>query len=231
MTLVGLLAGLIVIAAGVVALLWGSKLYKFLLPFLTGLAGVFLGLAVGAELDSTFYALVLAAVLGIAGAVLAFFLWKAGVVINFVTFGYLAGTLLVRGLGLESQWFAVLVGVTLGLAAGYFVIAFRAWEWLLAIGMSLNGAFLISAGVISILYGAEVAFRHRTEWTGDYNVPTWMDILFFVLAAGLALYGFRFQVMTNPDIQEWKFERSLMKAEKQMASPSSKKSSKKKSKK
>lgn len=232
MTLLGLLTGVAFIAIGLVALFYGSKIYKFLLPITTGLGGILLGIEIGAQTDSTFNAILFAVVFGFLGALLAFVLWKLGVVLNFVIAGYLAATLLVRAVGIDSSWFAVLIGISVGLAAGYFVVMFQLWEYMLAIVMSLNGAFIVTVGIVALIYGAEVAFRHSGYWTTDYSIPAWMDVILFVVAASLALYGFKHQLETNPEVQTLRLDRDLMKMEKKNGpSPSATKSNKKKGKK
>jgi hypothetical protein len=147
--------GLLAIIAGVVMLFAGQFVLRFVLPiwgFFAGFAfgsGLFAALA-DERVLGTLLGWVTGLVFALIFAVLAYLYYAVAVIIAMAAFGFAIGAGLVVALGIDWNWVAILVGLTVGLILGLVSVFANMPMIVLALVGSLAGAASVVGGFMLI---------------------------------------------------------------------------------
>ena len=121
---------LITAAIGLLALLFGYRIFKLLLPLL----GFFVGLVVGAQVVASIFGegflasvigVVAGLVVGLLFGALAYVWWWLGVILVFAGMGYALGVSILPAFGLELDFVSVLVGLAVAVVFAIGAIVLR----------------------------------------------------------------------------------------------------------
>ena len=112
------IVALIVLAVGLVALFFGYRLFTAILPILGFVAGAAAGaqavfLIFGDGFLATVTSIVVAIIVGIVFAALAYFVWALGVVLAVAGMGFAVGTAILPAIGLDLDVVSWVIGVAL----------------------------------------------------------------------------------------------------------------------
>jgi Domain of unknown function (DUF4203) len=127
---VDVFVALITAAIGLLALLFGYRIFKLLLPLL----GVFVGLVVGAQVVASIFGegflasvigVVAGLVVGLLFGALAYVWWWLGVILVFAGMGYALGVSILPAFGLELDFVSVLVGLAVAAVFAIGAIVLR----------------------------------------------------------------------------------------------------------
>jgi len=127
---VDVFVALITAAIGLLALLFGYRIFKLLLPLL----GFFVGLVVGAQVVASIFGegflasvigIVAGLVVGLLFGALAYVWWWLGVILVFAGMGYALGVSILPAFGLELDFVSVLVGLAVAAVFAIGAIVLR----------------------------------------------------------------------------------------------------------
>lgn len=185
-----IVVGLFAILAGGVMLFAGQFVLRLVLPiwgFFAGFAfgaGLFAGLA-----DERFLGSVLGwasgFVFALLFAVFAYLYYAVAVVLAMAAFGFAIGSGLVVALGIDWNWVAVLVGLTVGAVLGLVSVLGNMPMIVLAVVSAIAGAVCVVAGLMLLVGSMESADFTRGAFT-DAVEASWGWYLALVV---LALVG------------------------------------------
>ena len=185
-----ILLGLLAVVAGAVMVFAGQFVLRMVIP----IWGFFAGFAFGAGLwsqfaDERFLGTVLGWVTGLffalVFAVFAYLYYAVAVVLTMAAFGFAIGSGLIVALGIDWNWVAVLVGLTLGLVLG-LVAAFGNMPMIvLSVASAIAGAVSVTAGLMLVVGSLNSAdFTQGTVTESIKDGTGW-----YLLALALALVG------------------------------------------
>jgi hypothetical protein len=148
----------LMILAGVVYLLWGLEIYKFLVILNAALLGAFLGAIVGTKVGEEIVAAAIGAFM--AGAV-AWSLMKYAVSLMGGIFGALAGASLWRAFSLppELSWAGAMSGLIL-----FGLMSFIVFNGSVMTYMSLQGAVMLLMGVLGLASKYQDLMPKLSQW-------------------------------------------------------------------
>ncbi|MGH2533518.1 MAG: DUF4203 domain-containing protein [Thermomicrobiales bacterium] len=144
------LVGLFVILVGATVCLLGLRLWFYLLPIWSFVAGFFTGASIasavfGDSFLSTVVGWVFGLVVGLVFALLSYLIWYAGAIIAAGSVGALAGSGLMAAIGVDAEWIVFLVA-----AAGAVLVALAALVLAIPIYIVLfSTAFAGATGVVA----------------------------------------------------------------------------------
>jgi hypothetical protein len=172
-----LLIAVLSIGLGLAACFMGYKLFRVLLPFLAALYGY--NVAAGwFSPEAWFWPVIVGLLIGVAFALMAYFLWSLTVGIGGVALGFGAGTQLATFLGLGGV-LAPVLGIIVAVIFG--IMFFSARDVLVMASTALGGAGLALTGLAVMLPGL-------LGWLANSS-----NLITFVLTIVLAASGFFFQ--------------------------------------
>ena len=124
------IVALIVLAVGLVALFFGYRLFTAILPILGFVAGAAAGaqavfLIFGDGFLATVTSIVVAIIVGIVFAALAYFVWALGVVLAVAGMGFAVGTAILPAIGLDLDVVSWVIGVALAAALAIIAVVMR----------------------------------------------------------------------------------------------------------
>jgi len=196
---VDFIVALIVLAVGLVALFFGYRLFTAILPILGFVAGAAAGaqavfLIFGDGFLATVTSIVVAIVVGIVFAAIAYFVWAAGVVLAVAGMGFAVGTAILPALGLDLDVVSWVIGVAVAAALAIIAVVMRLPK-IIVIGLTaLWGSGATIAGVLVFLnqvepeelgYGAVDAVVSQSF--------IWIVVLFALAAIGAAFQAYSTQ--------------------------------------
>jgi hypothetical protein len=151
-----IILGLLAILAGGVMLFAGQLVLRFVLPIWGFFAGFAFGAGLVAELaDERFLGTLLGWVLGLVFALLfavfAYLYYVVAVILAMAAFGFAIGSGLVVALGIDWDWVAVLVGVTVGAVVGVVSVFGNMPMIVLVVFSSFAGAVGVVAGLMLLV--------------------------------------------------------------------------------
>ena len=150
------IVALIALGAGLVALFFGYRLFTAILPILGFIAGAAAGaqavnLIFGDGFLVTITSIIVAVIVGIVFAALAYFVWALGVVLAVAAMGFAVGTAILPAFGLDLDVTSWLIGVAVAAALSIIAVVMRLPK-LIVIGVtSLWGSGASIAGVLVFL--------------------------------------------------------------------------------
>ena len=199
--------GLFAIIAGAVILFAGQFVLRLVIP----IWGLFAGFAFGAGLfaglaDERFLGSVLGWISGIVCALLfallAYLFYAVAVVLAMAAFGFAIGSGLVVALGIDWNWVAVLVGITVGAVLGLISIFGNMPMVVLAVASSIAGAVSVVGGLMLLFGSIDSSDFTQSSFT-DAIQNSW---LWTLLVVALAVAGIvaqtRARVTTNRTVRE-----------------------------
>jgi hypothetical protein len=152
---IALVTGLVAIVIGLLACFAGYRVFRIVLPIL----GFLVGLGVGAQLASLLFnepylasplSWVVAIVVGLVAATIAFVWWYVSVALAIAGLGYAIGFGAVVGLG-GGDTAAVVVGVALGVIFAVAAIVLRIPTGIVIVVSALWGASALLGGTLVLL--------------------------------------------------------------------------------
>lgn len=183
------LINIIAILIGVAMLFWGYPLFRVWLA----IAGFMFGTMIGNSLGNTYlpgdlWPVVLAIVVGLILAVLAFAIYRLGAVLIGAFLGAILLSLVFGLFGVPPAWWIYLIGAVLGaILAGMMVVPF------IKIASSFNGAYLIMLGIFSWIQNVSIADQQQLLLISHENLPWY----FYAGVIILTIIGFVFQMSAN----------------------------------
>lgn len=183
------LINIIAILIGVAMLFWGYPLFRIWLA----IAGFMFGTMIGNSLGNTYlpgdlWPVVLAIVVGLILAVLAFAIYRLGAVLIGAFLGAILLSLVFGLFGVPPAWWIYLIGAVLGaILAGMMVVPF------IKIASSFNGAYLVMLGIFSWIQNVSIADQQQLLLISHENLPWY----FYAGVIILTIIGFVFQMSSN----------------------------------
>lgn len=183
------LINIIAILIGVAMLFWGYPLFRIWLAIAGFMFGTMLGNSLGnTYLPGDLWPVVLAIVVGLILAVLAFAIYRLGAVLIGAFLGAILLSLVFGLLGVPPAWWIYLIGAVLGaILAGMMVVPF------IKIASSFNGAYLIMLGIYSWIQNVSIADQQQSLLISHENLPWY----FYAGVIILTIIGFIFQMNAN----------------------------------
>ena len=196
-----LFVALIAVAVGLVAVFFGYRLFRAVLPVF----GFVLGAIVGAQAVNlifgdgflvTILSIVTAVVVGLVFGLLAYFFWALGVVLAVGGMGFAIGSALLPAFGLDMDITSWIIGVVVGAGFAVAAIVLRLPRAIVTVVTALWGAGATLGGVMVLLQIIE------PEQLGYGGVDAVVSESFLWLLAfiALAVVGAIFQAMTSAEI-------------------------------
>lgn len=197
MTFQVICTAILAVAIGLVALLYGYRLFLILLP----IWGFIAGFAIGATATSALFGegflsnitgWIIGFIVGLVFAVLSYLIYIVGVALLSATFGFFLGygfMLIFMNPGLIPT----LVGIAMAVIVAFVVLAFKIQKPILEFITAFGGATAILTGIL-LLFG-----RISFESLGENPVQFVIQDSWFWLIGWLVLgfVGFTFQINSN----------------------------------
>jgi hypothetical protein len=190
--------GLLAIAIGLLACFAGYRVFRIVLPIL----GFLVGLGIGAQLAEALFnepylgsvlSWVIAIVVGLVAATIAFIWWYVSVALAIAGLGYAIGYGVAAGLGVGATA-AIVTGVAVGVLVAIAAIVLRIPTALVIVVSAFWGASALLGGALVLLGRIEPGqLRHGTV---DVVIADSLLLLAIWLAIGIA--GAVVQWMTTP---------------------------------
>lgn len=183
------LINIIVILIGVAMLFWGYPLFRVWLA----IAGFMFGTVVGNMIGSLYlpgdpWPIVLAIIVGLLFAVLAFAIYRLGAVLIGAALGAIFLSLILGLLGVAPAWWIYLIGAVLGaILAGLMVVPF------IILASSFNGAYVIMVGIFSLIQNVSITDQQQYMLISHDNLPWY----FYAGVIILTIIGFVSQMSAN----------------------------------
>ncbi len=150
-----LLIGILAIAIGLLACFAGYRVFRIVLPFL----GFLVGMGIGAQLALTFLgeppfgslaSWLVAIVVGLVAATIAFVWWYVSVALTIAGLGYAIGYGIAVGLGLDANA-ALVVGIVLAVVFGLAAVVLRIPTAVVIVVTAFWGASVAVGGVMVLI--------------------------------------------------------------------------------
>ena len=189
---------LITAAIGLLALLFGYRIFKLLLPLL----GFFVGLVVGAQVVASIFGegflanvigIVAGLVVGLLFGALAYVWWWLGVILVFAGMGYALGVSILPAFGLELDLVSVLVGLAV---AAVFAIGAIVLRMPKLIVIAITGLWGSGATI-----AAWLVFTNQIEpdqlGYGAVNAVVVQSTFWLIVFFAVAVVGMAFQLAST----------------------------------
>jgi Domain of unknown function (DUF4203) len=196
-----LFVALIAISIGLVAVFFGYRLFRAVLPIFGFVLGAIVGaqavnLIFGDGMFSTILSIVTAVVVGLVFGVLAYAFWALGVILVVGGMGFAIGSALLPAFGLDADVISWVIGLAVGLGFAAAAFVLRLPRAIVTVVTALWGAGATLGGVMVLLQIIE------PEQLGYGGVDAVVSESFIWLLAyiALAVVGAIFQAMTSAEI-------------------------------
>ena len=196
-----LFVALIAVSVGLVAVFFGYRLFRAVLPVFGFVLGAIVGaqavnLIFGDGFLSTILSIITAVVVGLVFGVLAYAFWALGVILVIGGMGFAIGSALLPAFGLDADVISWVIGaaVALGFAAAAFVL--RLPRAIVTVVTALWGAGATLGGVmvlLQIIEPEELGF-------GGVDAVVSESFLWLLAFIALAVVGAVFQAFTTAEI-------------------------------
>lgn len=190
--------GLVAILIGLLACLAGYAVFRVVLPIL----GFFVGLGLGAQLAARLFnepylgsplSWVIAIVIGLVVATIAFIWWYVSVALTIGGLGYAIGYGAAAGVGADAT-LLVIVGVVVAVLFALVALLLRVPIFIVILVTAFWGASALIGGVLIMLNRIEPGeLRNGSVDVVIHNSPTWLAIWL-----GLGILGVIVQWFTTP---------------------------------
>ncbi|HPJ02119.1 MAG TPA: DUF4203 domain-containing protein [Candidatus Limiplasma sp.] len=175
---------IVAILIGLLMCFFGYRLFRVWL-FVAGLfLGAYLGYYLGRQIGGDVWPIVGAAVIGIALAALAYWLYKVGAVLIGALLGASLVLVVLNSLGVDPVWWTAAIGAVAGaLIAGLFIKEF------IIVGSALNGATMATVGVYALITGKDYLAEQSKELL---TFPWYILVIVAVVTVIAAIGQFRY---------------------------------------
>jgi Domain of unknown function (DUF4203) len=196
-----LFVALIAIAIGLVALFFGYRLFRAVLPVFGFVVGAIVGaqavfLIFNEGVFATVLSIVTAVVVGLVFGVLAYAFWALGVILVVGGMGFAIGSALLPAFGLDADIVSWLIGLAVGLGFALAAFVLRLPRAIVTVVTALWGAGATLGGVMVLL---QIIEPEQLGYGGVDAVVS--ESLIWLLAyIALAVVGAIFQAMTSAEI-------------------------------
>ena len=196
-----LFVALIAVAIGLVALFFGYRLFRAVLPVFGFVLGAIVGaqavnLIFGDGFLSTILSIITAVVVGLVFGLLAYAFWALGIILVVGGMGFAIGSALLPAFGLDADIISWLIGLAVGLGFAAAAFVLRLPRAIVTVVTALWGAGATLGGVMVLLQIID------SEQLGYGGVDAVVSESFIWLLAyiALAVVGAIFQAMTSAEI-------------------------------
>ena len=193
---------LITAAIGLIALFFGYRIFKLLLPLL----GFFVGLVVGAQVVASIFGegflssvigVVAGLVVGLLFGALAYVWWWLGVVLVFAGMGYALGYAILPAFGMDADFISVLIGLAVAAVFAIGAIVLRMPK-LIVIGVTAlwgSGA-VIAAWLVFVneLQPEQLGF-------GAVSAVVAYSTFWLIVYFAVAIVGMAFQLVSTQEYE------------------------------
>lgn len=197
---------LLMLAAGVALLARGYRLARFIIPLWGFVAGLSIGGAIIADMDSapflgTVLGVLVGLVLGAIFALLAYLYYAAAVVILAAAAGYWAGSSFITLLGFDPGFISAAVGLLAGIAVALAAILSNAPKYVLIFLTAMAGAMATVGGLLLLFNQIPLDSFSYAAVNQALNVSFGWTIV----AVAFMVTGIVFQVRTteNYTLEAW----------------------------
>jgi hypothetical protein len=194
-----IVVGVVAVAVGILACFAGYRVFRIVLPIL----GFIVGLGVGAELAARFLGApyldsvtswVVAILVGLVFASIAFFWWYASVALTIAGLGYAIGYGGAIGAGADAS-LATIVGIVVAVVFALAAIVLRIPAAIVIVMSAFWGASAIVGGALVLLGRIGVADLRN----GSVDVVIGESVLLLGVWLALAVIGVAVQWFTRPE--------------------------------
>lgn len=209
-----ILLGLLAIIAGGVMLFAGQFVLRFVFPIWGFFAGFAFGAGLWAALADerilgTLLGWVTGLVCALVFAVLAYLYYAVAVILAMAAFGFAIGSGLVVALGIDWNWVAVLVGLTIGAILGLVSVLGNMPMIVLALVSSVAGAVSVVAGLMLLVGSLNSADFTQAAFSDAVSASWGWSLTLLVLAVVGFVAQTRARVDRSRTINEaWYAERT-----------------------
>jgi len=201
-----ILFALLILLAGVALLARGYRFARILIPLWGFIAGLSIGGAIIADMDSapflgTVLGILVGLVLGAIFALLAYLYYAAAVVILAAAAGYWAGSSFITLLGFDAGFLSAAVGLLAGIAVAVAAILSNAPKYVLIFLTAMAGAMAVVGGVLLLFNQIPLdSFSYAAV-----NQALSVSFVWTIVAVASMIAGIVFQVRTteNYTLEAW----------------------------
>lgn len=179
------LIGVLVAAIGLLLCLRGAAALRFVIATWGALVGFGLGAGLASPESgflTTTMAWVVAIVLALVFAVLAYVFYAVGVILALGSFGYAVGAAAMSAIGMPWSWVVTLVAVAVGVAFALAGLALNLPMALLSVVSALMGAAVAVTGAMLVVGAIGLAQLSDPEATAGLRDEWWWYAAYVVLA-------------------------------------------------
>jgi len=190
----GLLVGILALGLAALVLIFGFKLFKIFLPIIGFVVGIAVGaggvtLVLGHGLFATLLSWVIAIIVGIVFALLAYFIYAAFIVLLGASLGAGLFAWVTLAIGFNPGFFVTLMGIIGAIIFGIITIVLRLEKYIIIVWTSFAGASMAVFGLMLVINriqlddlpsGAAFDYMIANSWF-------WMLIWIVVAAFGITI--------------------------------------------
>ena len=194
---------LIAIAIGLVAVFFGYRLFRAVLPVFGFVVGAIVGaqavnIVFGDGFLSTLLSIITAVVVGVVFGLLAYAFWALGVILVVFGMGFAIGTALLPAFGVDNlELVSWLIGAAVGLGFALAAYVLRLPRAIVVAVTALWGSGSTLAGILIILGQIE---PERLGY-GAVDAVVSNSFIWLLAYLALAVVGAVFQAMTTSDVE------------------------------
>jgi hypothetical protein len=199
---VNMAVGVVAILIGILSCFLGYRVFRIVLPIL----GFIVGLGLGAQLAAAFFgepylssltSWVIAIVVGLAFATIAFIWWYVSVALTIAGLGYAIGYGVAIGVGVGATT-STLVGIVVAVAAALAAVVLRIPIAIVIVMSAFWGASAILGGALLLMGRIDVVDLRN----GSVDVVIGESTVLLLVWLALAVVGMAVQWMTRPEVEE-----------------------------
>jgi hypothetical protein len=205
------LVGLLALVLGAAVCFLGLRIWFVLLPIWGFIAGFFLGAdfvtaAFGDGFLSTVTGWIIGIVVGIALAVLSYFIWYAGAIIVAASVGALIGSGLMRAFDVNTDWVVFIVALAGAILFGLIALLINFPVYIVIINTALAGAVAAVTGAMLILNRIDLdELENGPAWA--FISESWFWVLVWIVVAALGM-GYQLTTLEEAAFPEDRWTRS-----------------------
>jgi len=195
----GLLVGILALGLAALVLLFGFKLFKIFLPIVGFVVGVAVGVGgvtviLGHGLFATLLSWVVAIVVGIVFALLAYFIYAAFIVLLGASLGAGLFAWIALAIGFDPGFFVTVMGIIGAIIFGIITLVLRLEKYIVIIWTSFAGAYAAIFGFMLILNRIQLDHIPSGDAFEYMVANSWFWMLIWIV---IAAFGITIQAIIN----------------------------------
>jgi hypothetical protein len=205
------LVGLFALVLGAAVCFLGLRLWFVMLPILGFIAGFFLGAefitaVFGDGFLSTVTGWIIGIVVGLAFAVLSYFIWYAGAIIAAASVGAVLGSGLMRAFDVNTNWVVTIVALAGATLFALVALLIALPIYIVIINTALAGAVAAVTGAMLVLNRIDLDELERgPAWA--FISESWFWVLVWIVLAALGI-GYQLTTLEEAAFPEDRWTRS-----------------------